>query len=146
MRFKRRTKDAKVALLRGVDLFSACTKTELRRIAAAVDEVDCTEGKVLTREGDTGWECFVIAEGRATASARGRRVATLEPGSFFGEMSLLDGGTRSATVTAETDMHLLVMNGRAFSDVVEDIPPVAHKVLRTLAERLRNAEKRDVTH
>jgi CRP/FNR family transcriptional regulator, cyclic AMP receptor protein len=146
MRFKRRTKDAKIALLRGVDLFSACSNTELGKIAAAVDEVDCTEGKTLTREGDTGWECFVIAEGRAKATARGRKLATLEPGSFFGEMSLLDGGRRSATVTAETDMHLLVMTGRAFSTVVEELPPVAHKVLRTLAERLRNAEKRDVQH
>lgn len=146
MRFKRQTKDAKIRLLSGVSLFSACSKAELGRIAAIVDEVNAEEGKVLTREGDTGQECFVIAEGRAKASVRGRKVATLDAGSFFGEMSLLDGGPRSATVTAETDMHLLVMNARGFASVVEELPVVAHKTMKTMAERLRAAEKREVSH
>jgi CRP-like cAMP-binding protein len=146
MRFKRPSKEAKTRLLQGVDLFSGCSKRELGRIAALLEEMDVQEGKVITREGDTGWDCFVIAEGRAKATCGGRGVNTFERGSFFGEMSLLDGGRRSATVTAETDMHLLVVNGRAFAAVVEEQPPVAHKVLRTLAERLRAADKRNVTH
>ncbi len=146
MRFKRKSKDRKMELLRQVSLFSGCTRGELGRIASAVEEVDVAEGKVVTREGDMGHECFVIAEGRAKAMINGRKVSSLEAGSFFGEMSLLDGGRRSATVTAETDMHLLVMSSRGFSTVVEDIPTVARKAMKTMAQRLRAAEKREVTH
>jgi CRP/FNR family cyclic AMP-dependent transcriptional regulator len=146
MRFKRKSKGVKAQLLSGVRLFSACSKVELRRLASIVDEVDVPQGRVLTTEGKPGVECFVIVEGRARASARGRKIATLEAGDFFGEMSLLDGGPRSATVTADSDMHLLVMTSRGFSQVVEDMPSVARKILRTLAERLRETEKRTASH
>jgi CRP-like cAMP-binding protein len=63
------------------------------------------------------------------------------PGSVFGEMSLLDGGPRSATVTAETDMRLLVLTSRGFSTVLRDVPMVAPRIMRALAERLREAER-----
>lgn len=146
IRFRPKSKGAKIALLRSVPLFSACTNRELGRIAAIVEEIDAEAGKVLVREGDSGRECFVVAEGTARATSGGRKVAAFDAGSIFGEMSLLDGGPRSCTVTAETDMHLLVMNGRGFAAVVEDLPPVAHKVMRAMAERLRAAERRSVTH
>lgn len=140
MRFKRKNKDAKIRLLSGVALFSACSRGELGRIASLADQLDVPEGKVLAREGEPGWEFFVVCEGRAKATKRGRKVASFGRGSFFGEMSLLDNGPRSATVTAETDMQLLVLTSRSFSALIADHPSVSRKVLRGMAERLRDTE------
>jgi CRP/FNR family transcriptional regulator, cyclic AMP receptor protein len=145
-RSSRRTRDTKLALLSEVPLFSACTKRELRRIASLADQIEVPKGKVLTRQGDPGWECFVITDGKAKATMRGRGSATLRPGSFFGEMSLLDQGPRSATVTAESDMHLLVLSSREFSALVEEVPSVARRMMRGLAERLREAERPQPRH
>jgi CRP/FNR family transcriptional regulator, cyclic AMP receptor protein len=137
-----RTKDAKVELLSNVPLFSACTKRDLRRIAALVDEVDVPEGGVLMRQGEPGWECFVIAEGQAKATVRGHGSASLGPGDVVGEMSLLDGGSRSATVKANSDLHLLVLSSRSFSALIDDVPLVARRIMAALAGRVRDAEGR----
>jgi CRP/FNR family transcriptional regulator, cyclic AMP receptor protein len=145
-RFGRRRKGAKTELLSNVSLFSACNQRDLRRIASLVDEVDVPQGKVVIRQGKPGWECFVITEGRAKATMRGKRSASLGPGSFFGEMSLLDGGPRSATVTAETDMHLLVLSSRDFSSLIDEVPQVARRIMKGLAERLRDAERPQPHH
>ena len=133
-------------LLGNVRLFSACNKRELSRIAALADEVDVPKGKVVIQRGDPGRECFVIAEGKAKATMRGKGSAVLGPGSFFGEMSLLDQGPRSATVTAETDMRLLVLGSREFSALVNEVPTVAVRMMRGLAERLRRAERPQPHH
>jgi CRP/FNR family transcriptional regulator, cyclic AMP receptor protein len=101
---------------------------------------------VLTRQGQPGWEFFVIAEGEAKASMRGRGTVALKAGSFFGEMSLLDGGPRTATVTAETDMRLLVLSSRSFSALIDEVPTVGRRVLQTMAERLRAAERSQPAH
>jgi CRP/FNR family cyclic AMP-dependent transcriptional regulator len=140
MAFGRQGRDAKIRLLSGVALFSPCAKHELRRIAALVDEIEAAQGKVLTKEGQTGSEFFVVVKGSATARRRGRKVATIGPGSFFGELALLDQGPRAATVTADTDMQLLVLTSRAFSSLLDDVPSVSRRILRGMAERLRSAE------
>jgi CRP-like cAMP-binding protein len=140
MAFGRQGRDAKIRLLSGVALFSPCAKHELRRIAALVDELEAPKGKTLAREGDTGVEFFVVVAGTATATRRGRKVATIGPGSFFGELALLDQGPRAATVTADTDMHLLVLTSRAFSTLLEQTPSVSRRILRGMAERLRASE------
>jgi CRP-like cAMP-binding protein len=133
-------------MLGKVRLFSNCNKRELARIAALTDEVDVSEGKVIVRQGDPGRECFVIAEGKARATIRGKASQLLGPGSFFGEMALLDQGPRSATVTAETDMHLLVLGSREFSSLVNEVPTVSVRMMRGLAERLRSAERPQPEH
>ena len=92
------------------------------------------------RQGDQGHECFVIEEGTARATIRGRKATTMGPGECFGEMALLHAAPRSATVTATSDMQLLVLNSREFSTLLEDVPSVARKVLAVVCERLRNAE------
>jgi CRP/FNR family cyclic AMP-dependent transcriptional regulator len=138
----RRSKDAKVELLANVPLFSACSKRDLRRIAALVDEIDVPEGRVLMRQGEPGWECFVIAEGKAKATVRGSGSGSLGPGDVVGEMSLLDQGPRSATVTAKTEMHLLVLSSRSFSALINQVPLVARRIMTALAGRLREAEAR----
>lgn len=140
MAFGRQSRDAKIRMLSGVALFSPCAKHELRRIAALVDEIEAPKGKTLAREGDTGAEFFVVVEGTAIATRRGRKVATIGPGSFFGELALLDQGPRAATVTADTDMQLLVLTSRDFSNLLDDIPSVSRRILRGMAERLRSAE------
>jgi CRP/FNR family transcriptional regulator, cyclic AMP receptor protein len=144
--FGRETKDAKLRLLGGVPLFSACTKRDLSRIASLVEELEVPKGKVLMRQGDSGRECYVIAEGTAKAAMRGRGSASLGPGAFFGEMALLDQGPRSATVTAETDMHLLVLSSREFFSLLDAVPGVAQRIMRGLAERLREAERAQPQH
>lgn len=146
MRIRGKNKDAKLELLRNVSLFSACSKANLSRIASLTDQVTVSSGKVLTRQGQPGWEAFVIIEGKAKASMRGRPGVQLGPGAFFGEMSLLDGGPRSATVTADTDMQLLVLDSRNFSSLLDDVPAVRRNVMKGMAERLRHAEPGEPAH
>jgi CRP-like cAMP-binding protein len=138
----RSTKGSKIKLLRGVRLFSACNDKELARIASLVDEVDLPKGHVLTKEGEPGGECFVVADGVATATLRKKKLATLGPGSFFGEMSILDHGPRTATITADTPMHVLVLDPRSFVSLLDDVPSVGRKIMRVLAERLREVESK----
>jgi CRP/FNR family cyclic AMP-dependent transcriptional regulator len=145
-RLGRRSKDAKVELLSKVPLFSSCSKRDLSRIAALVDEIDVPEGRVLIRQGEPGRECFVIADGRAKATVRGSGSSSLRPGDVVGEMSLLDQGPRSATVTATSDMHLLVLSSRSFSELIEEVPLVARRIMAALAARVRKAEARRAQH
>ncbi len=133
-------KSQRVDLLRGVELFSGCSKSELTRIAALTTEHDAKAGQVLTEKGEPGLEFFVIVEGRAKATRKGVQIATLGPGSFFGELALLDGGKRTATVVAETDMRLLVLSRREFQSLNHAAPPVASKMLVELGARLRRAD------
>ncbi len=138
----RRSTGAKVELLRNVALFAECTDQDLRRIAGLVDEMDVRDRTVLMRQGEPGQECFVIAEGKAKATVSGSGSAWLEPGDVVGEMSLLDQGPRSATVTAWTDMHLLVLTAGSFSALIEEFPPVGRRIMTALAGRVREAEAR----
>jgi CRP/FNR family cyclic AMP-dependent transcriptional regulator len=141
-----RRSDPKVERLGQVQLFSACSKRELRQIAALVEEVEVPTGRVLMREGDPGREAFVIADGEARVTVRGKRAVTMGPGECFGEMALLHNAPRSATVTAASDMKLFVLGSREFSSLVDEVPSVARKVLAAVADRLRSAERGQPTH
>ena len=134
-------KGNKIELLKGVSLFSACTNKELSRIASLADEVEVPAGAVLTQEGKPGREFFAIVEGTAKVTLRGKKLNTLGPGSFFGEMSLLDQAPRSATVTADSAMKLLVLDARSFSSLLDQAPSVTRKILRAMAQRLRQVER-----
>lgn len=131
----------KVELLKNNWLFSACTTKELGVIAQLADEVDIPKGAVLTQEGKPGRECFVVADGTAKLTIKGRRVATYGPGEIFGEMALLDQGPRTGNITAETPMKLYVLDARSFATMLDRVPPVSRKILRTLAQRLREFDK-----
>ncbi|MGH2951930.1 MAG: Crp/Fnr family transcriptional regulator [Solirubrobacterales bacterium] len=139
-------KDTKLKRLAKVPLFATCSKRDLNRIAALADEVDVPAGRVLMKQGEPGRECFVIMSGSAKVSVRGRRSTMLGPGDCFGEMALLHRAPRSATVTAESDSHLLVLGSRDFSDLIDDVPTVARNVLVAVAERLRVAEQAQPHH
>ena len=127
-----------------VPLFSGCSPKDLERLARATDEVRLDAGTTMTRQGDIGREAFVLLEGEAEVQRDGTTVARVGPGSVIGELALLDGGPRSATVVATTPVEVLVLTRPAFNAVLDEIPTLAHRLLVTLAHRLRVAE--DLTH
>ena len=129
-------RNAKVELLRNVPLFAHCSKNELAAIAAEADELDVSAGRPLTVEGQSGREFVVLVSGSAEVRRNGRRITTLDDGDFLGEISLLTGVPRTATVTTTTPCHVLVLTDRAFRRVTQAMPSVGEKVMQALAERL----------
>lgn len=133
-------KDRKLELLRRVPLFSACSKTNIARIARLVDEIDLPAGRALTQQGRVGDEFFIIVDGTVRVERDGRRIDTLGPGDFLGEISLIDHRPRTATATCETRCRVLVLAHREFHTLLADAPGIATAVLKSLAERLRALE------
>ncbi|MFN2613388.1 MAG: Crp/Fnr family transcriptional regulator [Actinomycetota bacterium] len=134
-------KDQKIALLKDVPLFWGCSDKELKTIAGIADQVECPEGRVIMKEGSAGQELWVIAKGNVKISRNGRKVRSVGPGAAIGELSLLDGGERSATITTETPVTAYVIGQRNFTSLLHDAPSVAVKIMRGMASRLRTAEK-----
>lgn len=128
--------------LGSVPLFSSCTTRDLQKIAKASDEVTIDEGKVLVEQDAIGHEFFVIVEGTAQVTRNGHDVATMGPGDYFGELALFDGGPRTATVTATGPMRVLVLGQREFAGLLDEVPGLTHKVLATLARRIRDLDDR----
>jgi CRP-like cAMP-binding protein len=131
--------NAKIDLIKSVPLFARCSKKDLAEVAKLADEIDFDAGKELTREGATGREFFVILDGEADVRRKGRKVATMGKGDFFGEIALIAHTPRTATVTSTTPIRLLVITGQSFKMLLEHQPPIAAKVLSALAERLAPA-------
>jgi CRP-like cAMP-binding protein len=134
--------DERIRLLSGAWLFSGCTDHELERIAALARPRGARAGDELTRQGEDGTEFFVVITGDAVASVDADPVGELGPGSFFGEMALIDGGARTATVTAVTDMDLLVLDRDDFNEMLEvAMPSVVPKLLAVVGARMRLLEQ-----
>lgn len=129
--------DAKADLLQKVPLFAECSKGELRKLAAIADEIDLREGTVLTREGRSAHEFFVIIEGSVRVTKGARKLADLGPGDWLGEIALLTKAPRTATATATSPVDALVIVDRDFRRVVAEIPSIAMKMLSCVAERLQ---------
>ncbi len=127
--------------LAGVDLFSACSKRELEKVARAGDEITMTAGTLIVDQGQMGREAFVILDGQVVIKRNKRRVATLGPGDVVGELSLLDHGPRTATAICETDCSLLVIDQRRFLGVLDDVPAISHKLMARLAGRIRDLDR-----
>jgi CRP-like cAMP-binding protein len=130
-----------IDLLAQIPLFKGCSKDELKRIDRAATRSDYAAGAVLCKEGTVGRELILILDGEASVERGGKAVATVGPADFIGEMSLLDGGPRSATVTTTSAVTALVLPTREFWQVLDEVPPIAHKLLQTLAARLRAADE-----
>ena len=141
-----RTRDIYLDHLAQVPLFSTCSRKDLQKLGKASDEIEVKQGKVLVEEGKPGHEFFLIEDGTAEVRRNNRKVATLARGQFFGELSLLDRGPRSATVIANSDMTLVVLGQREFLGVIDEVPAMAHKLLAALAGRLREADSRALSH
>ena len=133
--------DEKMRHLQKVDIFADCTKRQLKAVAAISRVIEAPAGTILTRAGEPGEEFFFILDGAATVEVTRRKRVRLTPGEFFGEMSLLDGGERSATVIAETPMRLLVIKRRDFATLLREAPELTQSILATLSRRVRQAEQ-----
>jgi CRP/FNR family transcriptional regulator, cyclic AMP receptor protein len=132
-------KDAKVKVIREIPLFKHCSGRQLGEIAAIADELDLREGTTLTREGKPGREFFVIVDGKADVLMDDKPVKSVKTGDFFGEIALITGGPRTATVKASSPLHVLVITARDFQRLIERSPQIANKVLLSMAERLAPA-------
>lgn len=136
------SRDDKIKHLERVPIFEDCSMKQLRRIADISTIVEVPERTVLCRAGEAGEEFFVLIDGTALVTLSPQRRGRISPGEFFGEMSLLDGAPRSATVDAETEMQLLVLAQREFWELLVEAPQTSRKIMATLSKRLRevNAE------
>jgi CRP/FNR family transcriptional regulator, cyclic AMP receptor protein len=136
------TPRAKAIDLGDIWLFSALSASQMKTLRRTVDEITVPAGKILCEEGTVGREFFFIVDGKAAVKRNGRKVATLGPGDYFGELSLLDRRPRSATVISDTDMTLLVLEQRRFNGLLDAMPALAHRLLVAMSERLRDADSK----
>jgi CRP-like cAMP-binding protein len=136
-------RDSKIELLSQVSLFSGCSARELQHIAGLVDQVEIAAGETLITAGGIGREAFVVVTGEASVTLDGSVVGTAGPGTVLGEMSLLDATLRrSATVTAASDMRVLVIGPREFDALITEHPAVLRGMVAELARRLHSADTR----
>lgn len=135
-----------VEALQGVPLFAGVSERHLRKLVRSAEEVHVPAGSPLIFRDDTGREFFVILDGTAVVGPPTGRRAVIGPGAFFGEMSVIDGQPRSASVRAETDMTLMVLSRRNFLQMLKDEPSVALAVLTELASRVRKLEGATAAH
>jgi CRP/FNR family cyclic AMP-dependent transcriptional regulator len=138
--------DRKLEHLSNVKMFSALNKKELTLIAKASDAVKVPAGTEVVTEGQLGHEFYLLLSGSASVRRNGRKIATLGPGQYFGEMALLDRGPRSATIVIEEPAELLVIGQREFLAVLDQVPALAHKLLVNMAVRLREADTKALSH
>jgi len=131
---------ATVGTLAEIGLFAGLSERERRRVGTLVTPVRVEEGRVLTSEGAPGREFIVISEGCATVSRGGHRISQLGPGDFFGELSLVTGIPRTATVTADSDMVVNALNPREFRTLLDVNSALAKKILMSAVCRLADLE------
>jgi CRP/FNR family transcriptional regulator, cyclic AMP receptor protein len=136
--------DALVDHLRQVALFSTCSRKDLQKVAHRSEDKRVAAGTTIVSEGDNGDEFFVILDGTAAVSRQGRKIATLGPGSGFGEIALLEDAPRNATVVADTDIDLVVLGQSDFEGLLDAVPGFARKMLAGTAHRLREADARAI--
>lgn len=125
--------------LKAVPLFSSLSKKQLEALARWTDEVDVQQDKHLADEGDFAYEFFLIREGTASVEKEGEHIRELGPGDFFGEIGLIESERRTATVIATSPMRLIVMSGRDFRHMADEMPEIAEDVRVKIKERLQRA-------
>ena len=133
--------DARIRHLERVPIFSGFTDDELRRVADLSTVLEVRAGTVVTLMGDAGDSFFVIIDGTVTVRTPIGVGSQLQPGDFFGEMSLLDGEPRSATITATTDVRLLVVDRLHFWRLLDETPDLIRRMLTVLSRRVRRLEQ-----
>ena len=134
--------DAYLDHLARVPMFSACGTDELRAVARRSTDVSFPAGEVLLREGEPGYEAFVIVDGAVRVERGGEEVAVLGPGDFFGELALLDRSPRTATVTTIAPTEAVVLTLQEFDALLEEAPSITRKLLQGLARRLAEVDRR----
>ncbi len=134
-------RQATVDRLKAVDQLRDCSRAQLQDVARLAERIQVGEGEVLTKEGRIGREFFLILSGTVGVTQKGRRVNTLGPGDFFGELAALNPGPRSATVTALSDVDVLIIGPREFA-AMADIPGFRDALMKSMASRLRTVDAR----
>jgi CRP/FNR family transcriptional regulator, cyclic AMP receptor protein len=137
----RRTRPDYTTHLASVPLFSQCTRAELKNLARRTADINAAAGQVLIQENHGAYDFFVIVSGEAEVSRAGRVVARLGTGDYFGELGLLDPALRDATVTARSDMELIVLAQWDFEQALEEAPGMTRRLLAGMAQRLRTLDR-----
>lgn len=133
------TSDHRVEVLAKAPLFAGFSHRDLRKIAKAAEEIHVRAGDHLCEEGESGQWAFILVDVGAKVTVAGEAVATLAPGELCGELSLLDGGPRAATITVDGDGSVLLVPRAAFLELLEAVPSLVGVVLASFGERLRTA-------
>jgi CRP/FNR family cyclic AMP-dependent transcriptional regulator len=126
-------------MLKAVPLFAHCNNKQIEFIATQVEDMDFQTGRVLCTEGQSGGDFFMLLTGGADVTRQGKPIAKMVPGDFFGEIAVVDGGPRTATVTTTVPSRCLVLGPRQFQNVVHQNVDIAHSVMKALTLRLREA-------
>jgi CRP-like cAMP-binding protein len=131
----------KEELLRKVPLLGSLSGRYLRKISRLLEATQVKEGKVLVQQGDTGSDFYLIVDGQARVEKNGKKINRLGPGDFFGEISVIDRGTRMASVISETEMTVLLVNNRVFMQLLDTVPGFTKAMLGAICKYIRDAEK-----
>jgi CRP/FNR family transcriptional regulator, cyclic AMP receptor protein len=129
-------------MLKRVSLFEGCSKRDLGKIGSLVREVEYPAGTSVVREGEPGSDLFIVVAGEVDVRSRARKLATLPAGSYFGEMALITGSPRTASVITGTPVRALVIKGRDFRKLLQDSPKIQFKVLQEVGRRLEEHSSR----
>lgn len=129
--------DTKADALARCPFFEGLSRGELLELAKVTEDMEVEEGKVLTREGQSGSEFFVIIDGEVSVTKDGQEIRTLGPGDFFGEIALLEDTPRTATVVAKTPLRFFVLTRQSFRSMLAHQRELERKVLAALEERVR---------
>lgn len=136
-----RTKNARVEALAGVPLLSGLSDREVARVLALADEKEFSSGNVIVKVGDKGRDFYMILTGQARLTVSGKKSEILGPGGYFGEMAVLDGGPRTATIAALTHVLALRIDGKQFLRLLDEQGSIGRKILVEMSKRLRASEK-----
>ena len=128
-----------MSLLGNIPLFERCSRRQLAKIASIAREAEYPAATAVVRKGEQGTDFFVVLDGEADVRTGARKLATLRAGNFFGEIALVTGSLRTATVTTGTPMRALVISNREFRKLLHDSPDLQFKVLQELGRRLEKA-------
>jgi len=134
-----------IKMLSKVPLFEDLSRKDLQSFVGSSREVEFPAGRVIVEEGTSGVAFHLLLQGKAKVTVKGRTKALLKPGDYFGEISLLDGEPRSATVVAESPVRTLTIASWNFLSIIDRTPTIGRKLLQGLCRRIREIERSD-TH
>jgi CRP-like cAMP-binding protein len=132
---------APIEILKNVPIFADLSEKQIRMLASEFTERKFSDGQELTAEGSSGVGFFVLESGSAKVSVKGEERRTLGPGDYYGEIALIDGGVRTATITATSDGVKHGLTPWQFRPLVEGNAEVAWPLLQAMARRTRELEQ-----
>ena len=130
-------RNEQIDVCKAIPLCSQLSKRDLGEVARRADQVAVESGKLLAREGELGREFLVLVRGKARVEKGGRKVRQLGPGDYFGEITLIKPGLRTASVVAETDVEVLVIGTREFAYLLDHVRGLAKKLLYSLCDYIQ---------